>query len=102
MRAADPRGRHMFWKREEKQPAQQRAANTQQRSAPPTGIGRSSTVIVPRAAALRAADPAKAYDLVSAVISFVNAMIEQGLYSRDEIPAKAMQVYHADYYLGQV
>jgi hypothetical protein len=92
----------MFWKREEKQPAQQWAANTQPRSAPPTGVGRFSTVIVPRSAALRAADPEKAYDLVSAVISFVNAMIEQGLYSRDEIPAKAMQTYHADYYLGQV
>src|SRR4030095_16146712 len=44
----------------------------------------------------------KEYVLVSAVVNFVNAMMSQGLYSRYEIPAKALQAYHADYYLAQV
>jgi hypothetical protein len=60
------------------------------------------TVIVPRSAVERAANPGKEYVLVSAVVDFVNAMMSQGLYSRHEIPVKAVQAYHADYYLAQV
>jgi hypothetical protein len=60
------------------------------------------TVIVPRSAVERAAAPGKEYVLVSAVVDFVNAMMSQGLYSRHEIPAKASQAYHADFYLAQV
>lgn len=93
----------MFWKRKQDEPAQQRAANTQpQRFGAPTGIGKFTTVIVPRSAVLRASDPEKAYDLVQAVINFINTMMGEGIYSRDEIPAKAMQAYHADFYLAQV
>jgi Domain of unknown function (DUF4375) len=92
----------MFGWRKDKEP-QQRAANSQgQRSGAPTGIGKFTTVIVPRSAVLRASDPEKAYDLVQAVVNFVNAMMGEGIYSRDEIPAKAMQAYHADFYLAQV
>jgi hypothetical protein len=60
------------------------------------------TVIVPRSAVERAANPGKEYVLVSAVVDFVNAMMSQGLYSRYEIPARALQAYHSDYYLAQV
>ena len=42
------------------------------------------------------------YALVGAVVDFVNAMTGPGYYRRDEFPQKAMQVYHADYYLAQV
>jgi hypothetical protein len=59
-------------------------------------------VIVPRSAIERAATPGKEYVLVGAVVNFVNAMMSQGLYSRYEIPAKALHAYHADYYLAQV
>jgi hypothetical protein len=93
----------MFWKRKDEQPTSQRAANTQRQwPGTPTGIGKFTTVIVPRSAVLRAADPKRAYDLVQAVINFVNTMMGAGVYSRDEIPAKTMQAYHADYYLAQV
>jgi hypothetical protein len=47
------------------------------------------------------ADPG-AYDLVGAVVDFVNTMFEHGCYGRDEISQKAVQAYHADYYLAQV
>ncbi|HSM41951.1 MAG TPA: DUF4375 domain-containing protein [Afifellaceae bacterium] len=59
-------------------------------------------VIVRRSAldAVRA-DPG-AYDLVGAVVDFVNAMFEHGCYRRDEISQKALGAYHADYYLAQV
>src|SRR5262245_29858609 len=70
-------------------------------SSPTTGAALAA-VIVPRSAVDRAADPEKAHDLVQAVIDFVNAMTGEGLYSRSEIPEKALQVYHADYYLAQV
>ena len=93
----------MFGKRKREQQAQQRAA-----SAPsphierPAGIGTLGTVIVPRSAAERATDPDHAYDLVQAVVNFVNAMTGDGLYNRFEILAKAIQAYHADFYLAQV
>ena len=95
----------MFGKflRKNREPAQPSAAGTPPpRFSAPRGIGNLGTVIVPRSAAERAADPATAYDLVQAVINFVNAMTRDGLYSRFEIPAKAMQAYHADFYLAQV
>ena len=60
------------------------------------------TVIVPRSAVERAATPGKEYVLVGAVVDFVNAMMSQGLYSRYEIPTKALHAFHADYYLAQV
>jgi hypothetical protein len=60
------------------------------------------SVIVPRSAVERAANPGKEYVLVGAVVDFVNAMMSQGLYARYEIPAKAVQVYQSDYYLAQV
>ncbi|MEM8793634.1 MAG: DUF4375 domain-containing protein [Pseudomonadota bacterium] len=47
-------------------------------------------------------DAPEEWRVVSAVVDYVNAMIEHGLYSVDEIPQKAMHAYHADYYLAQV
>ena len=90
----------MFGKRK---PLQQPAASAPPPSSqPPTGISNLGTVIVSRSAAARATDPDNAYDLVQAVVNFVNAMTGEGLYSRFEIPAKALQAYHADFYLAQV
>ena len=89
--------------RKDKEPAQQQAASAPPpRFGGPAGIGNLATVIVPRSAAERATDPDKAYELVQAVINFVNFTLGEGLYSRFEIPAKAMQAYHADFYLAQV
>lgn len=36
------------------------------------------------------------------LVDYVNALMQQGLYRRDEIPAEAMWLYHADYYVAQV
>lgn len=52
-------------------------------SSPATGAALAA-VIVPRSAVEAAADPKRAYDLVQAVIDFVNAMTGEGLYSRGE------------------
>lgn len=41
-------------------------------------------------------------DPAMAVVNYVNALLNEGLYRRDEIPAEAMWIYHADYYVAQV
>ncbi len=64
--------------------------------------GKLSTIIVPRTAVEQASDPATARKLVAAVIRYVNAMTSEGLYNRLELPAKAVQAFHADYYVAQV
>lgn len=40
--------------------------------------------------------------LVDELVGYVNDLLEIGQYTADEIPALAMQAYHADYYLVQV
>jgi hypothetical protein len=60
----------------------------------------SPSVIVPRSAVEQAVDDP--IDLVSAVDGFVNAMLNDGLYTRFEINQKAMQVCRADLYLAEV
>jgi hypothetical protein len=57
-------------------------------------------VIVPRSAVEQAVDDP--IDLVFAVDVFVNAMLNEGLYTRFEINQKAMQVCRADVYLAEV
>lgn len=59
--------------------------------------------VVVRRSALEAvqADP-DAYELVGAVVDFVNAMFSHGYFLRDEMVPSALQAYHADYYLAQV
>lgn len=42
------------------------------------------------------------HDLPYAVVNFVNRLIYEGYYERDELPAEAMWSYHVDYYLAQV
>src|SRR5690348_10034016 len=60
------------------------------------------TVIVARSAVEQASEPGKGHVLVAAVVDFVNAMMREGQYHRFEIPAKAVEAYHCDYYLAQV
>jgi len=42
------------------------------------------------------------WKLVQAVVDYVNFMLEQARFTRDELPAAAIQLYHTDYYLAQV
>lgn len=64
--------------------------------------GRLATVVVTREALKAARDPEKGYYLTDAVVDYVNQLQRIGVYTRRELPAVAMQVYHADYYLAQV
>ncbi len=40
------------------------------------------------------------YALVQAVVNYVTAMMQEGLYARSEVPARAMQVYQIDHYIN--
>lgn len=92
----------MFGKRKPKDQPQQQAASAQSRFEPPAGgVGNLGTVIVPRSALAKAGEAGN-YDLVQALVNFVNAMTGDGLYTRFELPEKAMQAFHADFYLAQV
>jgi len=64
--------------------------------------GRLTTVVVSREALEAARDPKEAFYLTCAVVDFVNQMQRAGVYTRCELPAVAIQAYHADYYLAQV
>lgn len=64
--------------------------------------GRLTTVVVPRNALEAAREPDKAEYLTCAVVDYVNEIQRIGIYMGDELPAAAMQAYHADYYLAQV
>ncbi|WP_445220385.1 DUF4375 domain-containing protein [Bradyrhizobium sp. Pa8] len=61
-----------------------------------------TTVVVPRKALEAARDPEEADSLTGAVVDYVNQIQRAGVYTRRELPAVAMQAYHADYYLAQV
>src|SRR5688572_1301035 len=64
--------------------------------------GRVATVILPRSAAEAGHNGEDAYRLTEAIVSYVNDMQQVGVYAPRELPVKAMQAYHADYYLAQV
>lgn len=64
--------------------------------------GRLTTVVVPRNALEAAREPNEAEYLTGAVVDYVNQIQRVGVFTRDELPAVAMQAYHADYYLAQV
>ncbi|MBR0975215.1 DUF4375 domain-containing protein [Bradyrhizobium japonicum] len=64
--------------------------------------GRLTTVVVPRKALEAALDPAEAKYLTGAVVDYVNEIQRVGVYSGRELPAVAIQAYHADFYLAQV
>lgn len=64
--------------------------------------GRLTTVVVRREVHDAASQPGKAHMLVSAVVDYVNEAMREGVYTRSELPAVAMQAYQADYYLAQV
>lgn len=48
------------------------------------------------------AESGDAAALVQAVVDYVNAMMQQGQYRRDELAPHAMWSFHTDYYLAQV
>lgn len=56
-------------------------------------------IVVPASAA---APEAERYALILAVVDYVNDMMESGEFRRWELPAAALQAYHADYYYAQV
>lgn len=87
----------MFGKRKSKEQPQPSVST-------PVGVGSLGTVIVPRSALERAQaqDGGSPYELVQAIVDFVNAMTDAGLYSRSEIHPNAMQAFHSDFYLAQV
>lgn len=60
------------------------------------------SVPVPRAAFDNFAREAGDYDLVRAVVTFVDTMLVEGLHTRAELPARTLQLYHADQYLAHV
>jgi Domain of unknown function (DUF4375) len=62
--------------------------------------GRLAMVVIARDAIEGAHEPDKA--VTQAVVDYVNDMQRAGVYPRHEMPAAAMQVYHADYYRTQV
>ncbi len=64
--------------------------------------GRLTTVIVPRKWVDAAATPEGDYHMSAAIVDYVNDVQQAGVFARHEMPAKAMQAYHADYYLAQV
>ena len=76
----------MFGKRKSNEPVQQLDANARRTaqsaaSETPNRLGMLSTVIVPRSPLAKAVEPDD-YALIQAVVNFVNAMTQQGLYSR--------------------
>lgn len=91
----------MFGKRKGREPVRQPDPTPRRAFTQPTGAGTLGTVIVKRSQAAKAGEPGN-YDLIQGLVNFVNAMTQDGLYSRFEIPQKAMQAYHADFYLAQV
>jgi hypothetical protein len=92
----------MFGKRKPKDQPQQSAPGATDSGFGARGVGNLGTVIVPRSAFAQATQGGNPHELVQAVVNFVNAMTGPGIYSRFEIHPKAMQAYHADFYLAQV
>lgn len=57
-------------------------------------------IVVPKSA--MDAYPEDANPLVEALVNYVNFLTQQAQFNRFEIPAEAIQAFHADYYLAQV
>jgi hypothetical protein len=91
----------MFGKRKGREPVQQPEPAPRKPSPTQGGVGRLGTVIVNRSALAKAGEPGN-YALIQAVVNFTNAMTGDGLYTRFELPEKALQAFHADFYLAQV
>jgi Domain of unknown function (DUF4375) len=64
--------------------------------------GRLVTTVVPQKWAEAAKQPKDAHQLPAAVVDYINDVQRAGMYARSELPAKALQAYHADFYLAQV
>ncbi|KAA3450851.1 hypothetical protein C7I87_08900 [Mesorhizobium sp. SARCC-RB16n] len=67
-------------------------------STEPAASPQMSSIIVPFSAIERAAKENYVADLVTAVMDFVNAMLDQGLYKDHEIPASGRQFFHTYLY----
>jgi hypothetical protein len=89
-----------IFSRKAKKKPEQPAINLPARSEQSAASSPLHSVIMPRSAVEQAVDDP--FDLVLAVGNYVNAMLNEGLYTRFEINPKAMQVYHADLYLAEV
>lgn len=72
------------------------------RSEQPMASPHVSSVIVPFSAVERAAKENYVADLVTAIMDFVNAMLNQGLYKDHQIPASARQFFHTYLYALEV
>jgi uncharacterized protein DUF4375 len=78
------------------------ASPTQMREEMMNGEARLTTVVVRRPDHDEGRQPGNGHALVIAVVDFVNDAMHAGVYARHELPAVAMQAYHADYYLAEV
>ncbi|MCV6594639.1 MAG: DMP19 family protein [Silicimonas sp.] len=68
--------------------------------AAPVPFGGDLPILIPQSAMMRAEeDP---YALVQALITYVNMLMGQGQFTRDELPSTAIRAYHTDYYTAQV
>jgi hypothetical protein len=89
-----------------KRPAPQQTIETKAPAAPPPPNFRtpsSGRLVFIRASAVEAArSGAEPYELVQALVDFMNFATHQAHYMRTELDPKVMQAYHADYYLAQV
>jgi hypothetical protein len=64
--------------------------------------GRLVTIVIPNKWAEAAKQPKGVHHLPAATVEYVNDVQAAGMYARSELPAKALQAYHADFYLAQV
>jgi hypothetical protein len=65
-------------------------------------VSSGKPVIVKQSAVEAAKTGSDFYLLVQGIVEFVNFALHQASYVRTELEQKALQVYHADYYLAQV
>jgi hypothetical protein len=64
--------------------------------------GRLATVVIPRKCFDAATESDGFHHLPEAVVDYVNDVQRVGVYAQHELPARAMQVFHADYYVAEV
>jgi hypothetical protein len=79
-----------------------RPASPDTSSTPQQPVGSGKPLIVKASAVDAAKTGRDAYQLVQAVVDFVNFALHEAFHVRGEIEVKALQAYHADYYLAQV
>jgi hypothetical protein len=79
------------------------AAKTETDTMPGTLIDdRLSTVVIPRKFFEAASKPDGFHHLPEAVVDYVSDVQRVGVYAPHELPARAMQVFHAECYIAEV